>query len=230
MAHRSQTFNPSLGGGGGKEEFCAASPGSACSCCIPRCLSPADTAVPPREAHVGRRDLQTHRQQLRRALQSRGPSLLEFRLESKPITGFAAKWQRALGKHAGGAAYLYRGVILIDEMVLDELYRQRALPHATSSHHHQLVLGHLPADPSSGPPGAPRPARRNTATTSGEQGAQIRGWERQRGWGCVCFSRGFAIAMQFSLHGILQHCPGLSSQARRHTTLLNTARNGENVG
>lgn len=38
------------------------------------------------------------------------------------------------------------------------------------------------------------------------------------------FSRGFAVATKFLLHGILQHCPGLSSQA------LNTARNGENVG
>lgn len=220
IAHWSQTFNPSLGSS--KEEFCAASPGSACSCCIAHCLSPADAAVLPQEAHIGRRHLQTHRRQLRRALQSRGLSPLKFRLELKLIT-----WglqQRALGKDAGGAAYLYRGVILIDEMVLDELYRQRALPHATSSHHHQLVLGHLPADPSSGPPGAPRPARRDTATTSGEQGAQMGGWERQRGWGCVWFSRGFAVATKFLLHGILQHCPGLSSQA------LNTARNGENVG
>lgn len=92
---------------------------------------------------------------------------------SRARSGLEARWRRARGKHRETdpmpkAAYLYRGVILINEMVLNELYRQSTLPNTTSSHHHQLIFSHLPTDPSSGIPGAPPPARRNRATTLGE--------------------------------------------------------------
>lgn len=88
------------------------------------------------------------------------PSRVRFR--------FAAKCKKAIAKQLDRAAYLYCGVVLINKMVLNELYCQSALPNASSSHYYQLVLGHLPADPSSGRPGAPPPAGRNTATTLGE--------------------------------------------------------------
>lgn len=40
-------------------------------------------------------------------------------------------------------SYLYGGVIFIHKVVLDELDSERTLAHASSSHHHQLVLRHV---------------------------------------------------------------------------------------
>lgn len=112
-----------------------------------------------------------HTQWLRTALQSRGTSLLKFRLETKLsmlwVGDKAEKSKRKTCRQTDPmprATYLYCGVILINKMVLNELYRQSTLPNTTCSHHHQLVFGHLPAYPSSGLPGAPPPARTNMVT------------------------------------------------------------------
>lgn len=40
-------------------------------------------------------------------------------------------------------SYLYGGVIFIHKVVLDELDGECTLTHASSSHHHQLILRHV---------------------------------------------------------------------------------------
>lgn len=42
----------------------------------------------------------------------------------------------------GGTTHLDGGVVFIHEVVLDELDGQGTLPHASSAHHHELILRH----------------------------------------------------------------------------------------